>query len=542
MGWKGWGVDQALNSPRAKWVLPLSLISALALYWALAWFPVRMLVGLSVADDAFYYLTIARHVALGHGATFDGVTLTNGFHPIYLLILSGLFRWMPTDPDFIFHLGLCLLGLSSVITGWILYCLSLKVADKLVATVALLIWLFNPQVILTTLQGVESPLATTALAYVVLLAISNKVAHADPRQGLRASIGIGFTIGVAILCRTDSVLFGGIVGLAVLFTCLRQRGLKTTAIRGALLFGSLLSVLAPWFFWNLAHFGRLSQDSARAISSLRHVKWFQEHALSELPLTIGDKVFQRFSHFGTLLGPGWIGLAFLFLLLVSPFLFRHRPVERATDGRESPRTLARILALGCIAILAFYGGIFWFGQRWYYMTPLFATTGLTAWLFGEASHFIPRHTNAFLGRWVPLFLVATLFLASCWASRSILENGLYPWQKQYWDIAQLLALKLPPEARVGAFNAGIYGYRLDGRVVNLDGVVNGRAYEALRARQLLAFIRSAHLTHLIDHRRTLRTFAWFAEPSYAQALRVVATFPMDTNQSEIVLVEMIKTR
>ena len=43
----------------------------------------------ALADDAFYYFQIARHVAQGLGPTFDGLAPTNGFHPLYLLILSG---------------------------------------------------------------------------------------------------------------------------------------------------------------------------------------------------------------------------------------------------------------------------------------------------------------------------------------------------------------------------------------------------------------------------------------------------------------------
>ena len=43
-----------------------------------------------IQDDAFYYFTIARNVALGEGPTFDGVAPTNGFHPLWLLFLVPL--------------------------------------------------------------------------------------------------------------------------------------------------------------------------------------------------------------------------------------------------------------------------------------------------------------------------------------------------------------------------------------------------------------------------------------------------------------------
>ncbi len=45
-----------------------------------------------LASDAFYYLTIARNAATGHGFSFDGVHPTNGFHPLWQLLLAALYR------------------------------------------------------------------------------------------------------------------------------------------------------------------------------------------------------------------------------------------------------------------------------------------------------------------------------------------------------------------------------------------------------------------------------------------------------------------
>jgi hypothetical protein len=42
------------------------------------------------ADDFFYYAEIARNVAAGSGSTFDGITSTNGYQPLWLLILALL--------------------------------------------------------------------------------------------------------------------------------------------------------------------------------------------------------------------------------------------------------------------------------------------------------------------------------------------------------------------------------------------------------------------------------------------------------------------
>lgn len=37
-------------------------------------------------DDFYYYLKAAQNLAAGHGSTFDGTTMTNGYHPLYFLL------------------------------------------------------------------------------------------------------------------------------------------------------------------------------------------------------------------------------------------------------------------------------------------------------------------------------------------------------------------------------------------------------------------------------------------------------------------------
>ena len=54
--------------------------------------------GATLSDDAYYYYIIAENVAAGHGSTFDGLAPTNGYHPLWMLTLAGLFRWLPSHP------------------------------------------------------------------------------------------------------------------------------------------------------------------------------------------------------------------------------------------------------------------------------------------------------------------------------------------------------------------------------------------------------------------------------------------------------------
>jgi hypothetical protein len=51
-------------------------------------------------DDFFYYLKIADQILAGHGITFDGAHATNGFHPLWLVVVLAVRAMAPTLADF----------------------------------------------------------------------------------------------------------------------------------------------------------------------------------------------------------------------------------------------------------------------------------------------------------------------------------------------------------------------------------------------------------------------------------------------------------
>ena len=50
---------------------------------------------LMTLDDSYFYIKIAANMAKGLGSTFDGIAMTNGYHPLYFFILTGLSYFFP---------------------------------------------------------------------------------------------------------------------------------------------------------------------------------------------------------------------------------------------------------------------------------------------------------------------------------------------------------------------------------------------------------------------------------------------------------------
>jgi len=50
----------------------------------------KSVLGAGLEDDFFYYAGVARHFAVNGASTFDGVHLTNGYHPLWMLVVASL--------------------------------------------------------------------------------------------------------------------------------------------------------------------------------------------------------------------------------------------------------------------------------------------------------------------------------------------------------------------------------------------------------------------------------------------------------------------
>ena len=47
--------------------------------------PDKNIINIFGTDDAYYYFQIAKNISLGNGPTFDQITNTNGFQPLWLI-------------------------------------------------------------------------------------------------------------------------------------------------------------------------------------------------------------------------------------------------------------------------------------------------------------------------------------------------------------------------------------------------------------------------------------------------------------------------
>ena len=221
-----------------RWPRGVRLLVALADY--------RSLIGNDVyPDDAFYYLRIAQNLVAGRGMTFDGAAPTNGFQPLYLLMVVPVVALARGSVALPIHLSGVLLTGWAVGTAFVLRALLARLAGRGVALFGVLLWAISPYFILMSVNGLE-----TGVALFFTLALP--LAYCAWIRGERApdakrALAFGGLAGLAILARLDLALLLAAIAIDWL---IRERARVWRAGRAGAL--TLAGALAVWLPWGIA--------------------------------------------------------------------------------------------------------------------------------------------------------------------------------------------------------------------------------------------------------------------------------------------------
>jgi len=189
------------------------------------------------ADDAFYYIDIARNSIGRHGFTFDGQFITNGFHPLWQYLLVALGKLHIVDYSNlsgtlvrVFYANTLILGLGAAA-----FCAAcaryLRQPMLALLTIAPgLFWMITAPITAIYFatwyyaNGMESALALLCFSVALFLY------RQDDASNLRLTF-VAFWLGLAVLARLDDVFLAGSVAVWILLQSpARERFRKLLAL------------------------------------------------------------------------------------------------------------------------------------------------------------------------------------------------------------------------------------------------------------------------------------------------------------------------
>ena len=469
-----------------------------------AWSDLPTLVRDATSDDAYYYLQIARNIAAGRGASFDGETLTNGFHPLWLIVITPL-HWLADDPERVLHVALTLGALLGTATVLLVFAIvRLLTRSRGAALIAAAFSALHPYLIVESVNGLETALSVFSLALMTWVFL--RLAWRPEPIAPRGAIGLGCAAGVMMLARTDSVFVFGAILLYLLV-----RGRAAYRLRVPLVAGVVATlVVAPWLIWNLAHFGSIVQVSSLALAEPLREQFLAVHGDGLAALLRKSWEVTRATFFERAVQLYFVPRGSSVLPFFGAAAALLAVLHFASPASERRRTRQRIALLmvpgaGILLALLYHTAVRWWVREWY-LAPLALLAALflgiaVAHLEGAVARAPIRSRRAAA---VGLHLVAVLALGAGFGFRPR-ESWVppSPHRLQQLEAAHWIEDHTPDDARVGAFNAGLLGYFGGRTVVNLDGAVNADAYRAQREGRLMDYILSKRIDLLVDWRGTL---------------------------------------
>jgi len=449
-----------------------------------------------VPDDTYYTLSIARSLARGNGPTADGHTLTSGFQPLQAFLLVPV-HWVVGGLDGFVRADLALLVVADTVTIAVLGWLAWRMAGKVAAITAALVWACSPLAIAMALGGLETSLAVCFATLLVAVWV-----HAGDRASTGWWVLAGAVAGLAVLARVDVGLLVALLGAWQMW-----RGPWRALVPAAI---AALLVLAPWWIYCTVQFGSPVPTSGRAEHALAPLQPFELRGFAQVAGVVTGGPFASWGWLRTTLDdrPA-LGLA-LFLVIVALLLLVAWWWHRSVVG---PAAVVAVLPLYAIGLMVFY---VWFGVGWYftrYLTPVAMVVTLVlgvglarVWSWEGRPRAIALGTAGALA-------AAALVVVGIGTVHNLTADeprvAAFDSYTGYRDLALVVNDRVPRGAVVAAWQSGAIGYYAgdDHTVVNLDGVVNPAAADATRDGTIPQYVRARGVQWLADTDLRLVGFA-----------------------------------
>jgi hypothetical protein len=463
------------NNQCLGWVKAVWTISAVAFLIFAAFVltrPMLWLVGY-MADDGFYYLQTARHIAASGRSTFDGINPTNGYHPGWMFLMVTCAKVSPNREVLV---RLCLaVGLSlHFLTSLLIVRAFTRYVGEMWSWIIAAIWLLNPFQIRLAILGVEASLLVLAL--LVELTVWQDTA----KRGFDSTLPMAermkplilFAIALAgvVYARTDQLVLVALILCNLTYhATISKKSLRVQLIPLLVIAATFLVCLMPWLVYSHAQVGTILQDSG--VMKQLWMDAVLQHAPDDARTTLMFLSLPQF-WFGQpitgLLGPfRTTNMAYVWgvsaLLTVCFAACAKAPA--APFRWLTVFSAGYLLILGCI-----YGYTMYDFQAWHFaVTGQVVFLAVFGWLALAIRHGIRSEKHQLVAG-VAIWGVAFIIPVS-----SVLSSEPhFLWQRDVYLSQRKFEAEIPANATIGSINAGIPAFFSPHTVINLDGLVNHR--------------------------------------------------------------------
>lgn len=215
-------------------------------------------------DDAFYYYKVAQNVLAGHGFSFDGINLSNGFQPLWMVICLGVFTLSRVNLLIPLRVLVIVSGLLNAGSAILVYRLLCRAVRPAAAILGALAWGLLPSIYnITTVHGMEASISVLMILLLLNGAIDYLDRLATHQEKAIHLIILGLIGGLTILARLDNVFLVAFVGI---FLVLRINRMPKLFIQDLLFI--IFASTASFFFMPEFYQGKINTFSVYPILAI----------------------------------------------------------------------------------------------------------------------------------------------------------------------------------------------------------------------------------------------------------------------------------
>jgi hypothetical protein len=475
-------------------------------------FDIERIIYAYVADDAFYYFETAANIAQKGQMSFDGLTFSNGFHPLWVLVLVPIF-WLGFNQETTLYVVLILADVIGLAATLLLF--KVLRARLNIFLAFLMTLLYFSQILFPLQFGLET--AVLIGVYIALLAFYD-TRFIGPLYlvSFRDCAILGALLGLVVLARLDQGIFVFI--LSILLVLFNRSSLSHPEGRRkfALVFGITLALIGPYFIYNYVTTGYFVPVSGvikeiwsqKSLLEATHQQTYFQAKLENLVRILS---IQK-DYFWSLVGSA---------LIVWILLVRHRI--------QAHKTLLPFI-FGPLLIFGYYIFVFHypFNANLSYYQTIWLAGLLTLGLVIDTLLDQFRFPGGLLSQGILIggliVLIAFLVLAQFEQQQTFYQGiRIQSFAETYkylsWRAAEYIQSHVwspGPDDQVtfASADAGVLGFLLDEPVVNLDGLINNEIldYEQQDKQWNLYVIDKSEIDYVVNVFKE----EWYPPPLFAE--------------------------
>jgi hypothetical protein len=488
--------------------------AVLAVHLYVAFAPANSLMNWYTTDDAFYYFKTAQNIGLGKDISFDGISRTNGFHPLWMMICVPVFLLANVNLILPLRIVVVLAGLMNAVTAILIYRMFKTNGGAFAGFAAAMFWAFSTRVhSITVTLGMES--TVNALTVILLIYLASRLDFKKENGTLSKKdfSNLGIAAIFTFLSRIDN---GFVVAAVLIWVLVKHR--DSLAVEGE----TLKQKLSRWF--NLAMtlglpvgitllvylgFNKLYFGTETPVSG-QIKRWW-----GTLPNTVYGFPVDNYKVLLTHLVTPQVNIGPFALLTQTPHdiagFFEKIFAVPADNLKSVHRTLVLISSLVMLGVAGLFVKSGW--KRFikmvdrFYLIPFFIACLAQIYSY-KSTTYIETLTWYWVGEMVLIVIANGVLIDSIveWLNKKKVSEwifkgagaaialilvipfamyviGLFPYQvdpeyqEAYLSGARALEQYTEPGSIIGTTGGGIVSYFIKDRtIVNLDGLINSNDY------------------------------------------------------------------